>query len=121
DAFHPRQQLARLERLSDVVVRAGFEPHDSVHGFRSDRDHDDANARTLLSQPPRESESVFAWQSDIEQDECWHFALDQLAWRASPVSPAHLKFLSSQIAHKYSALRGLIFDDYDMGAAVHPV
>jgi hypothetical protein len=37
----PRQQLARLERLGDVVVGAALEPADPVVGFDPRRDHDD--------------------------------------------------------------------------------
>src|SRR4051794_24935940 len=64
----PRQQLAEVERLDQVVVRAGVEPGDPV-GHRVARgEHQDRGADLAVAQPPAGLEPVDARQVDVEDD-----------------------------------------------------
>ena len=51
DALHPRQQLARTERLRDIVVRADLQSHDPIGLFAARGEHDDRDIG--LSRSPR--------------------------------------------------------------------
>src|SRR5271169_613416 len=78
-ALDPRQELARLERLGDVVVGAAFEPDDTIDGIAGGGDHDDPDAAAPLAQPARQREPVLPRQPDIEHDQGRQFALDEPA------------------------------------------
>ena len=65
-ALHPREQLAQVERLADVVVGADLEADHAVDHLAGRRDHDDGDV-VALAQPAREREPVLARQAHVEQ------------------------------------------------------
>jgi hypothetical protein len=68
-AFDPRQQLAQMKRLRQVIIGAHFEPDDAVNGFAPAGQDDDADARLLVAQRPRQGQTVLAGQHQIENHE----------------------------------------------------
>ena len=62
------EQLAQVERLGDVVVRADLEADDLVDGVPP-AGHDDQAAVPVLAQLTRDREAVLAGQAEIQQDE----------------------------------------------------
>jgi hypothetical protein len=73
-----RQQFAWLKWFGNIVVRTGLEPDYTVHGIGGGGYHDDSDSRTFLAQPSRYRETIFVWQTDIEQHERWTIALHEL-------------------------------------------
>ena len=118
-ALDPRQQLARLEWLSDVVVGAGFQPDHSVDGVGGCRHHDDADAPALLAQPARERKAVLAGQADIEQHQRRQLALEQPAQRDAAVGAADAEILFAEVIDQQLTLRRLVLDHDDMRTVIH--
>ena len=86
-ALDARQQLARLERLGDVVVGAEFEADDAVDRLAGRGHHDDADLAAALAQPARQREAVLAGQADVEQDQLRQVPFDQLTQRGASSTP----------------------------------
>ena len=118
-ALDPRQQLARLERLGDVVVGAGLQPDDAVHRVGGRGHHDDADAAALLAQPARQGEPVLARQVDVEQYECRRLLLDEAAQCSAAIGGADPKILPGEIVGEQLPLRRLVIDHDNMGPRVH--
>ena len=66
-ALDPRQQLARIEGLGDVVVRAHLEADDLVDVVVAAGEQDDADRRVARAQLTRQRQAVLAGQIDVEQ------------------------------------------------------
>src|SRR6516162_2938855 len=96
-ALDPRQELARLERLGDVVVGAGLQPDDPVHRIGGRSDHDNADVAALFAQPARQCEPVLAWQVDVEQYQRRRFTLNEAAQRSAAIDGADLEILPGEI------------------------
>ena len=118
-ALHAGEQLARLERLGDVVVGAGLEPDHPVHGVGRGRHHDDADAARALAQPAREDEAVLARQADVEQHQRRQLALQQLAQGGAAVGAADAEVLLAKVVDQQLPLRRLILDHDNMRTMVH--
>ena len=54
-----RRQLAKAERLGDVVVGAHFEPRDAIALARSSREHDDRGLRGVRSRPQDADDQIW--------------------------------------------------------------
>ena len=83
DAQHrlePRLQLRKLDRLCDVVVRAGLESFDLVLGRVERRLHDDRNERQIRVRlhAPRDFHSVDVRHHYVEEDQIGGRRLDLL-------------------------------------------
>ena len=65
DGAQPRQQLARLERLGQVVVGAQLEADDAVHGVAARGQHQDRRLRAG-AHAPADLEAVDIGQHQIE-------------------------------------------------------
>ena len=118
-ALHARQQLARLERLGDVVVGAGFQADHPVDGIGRGRHHDDADAAGALAQPARQDEAVLARQADIEQHQRRQLALQELAQRGAAVGAADAEILLAEVVDQQLTLRRLVLDHHNMRPMVH--
>ena len=118
-ALDAGQQFARLERLGDVVVGAGFQADHAVDRIGRRRHHDDADAAAALAQPARQREAVLAGQPDIQQHQCRKLALNQLAQRRAAVGAAHAEALPAEVVDEELALRRLVLDHHDMRPVVH--
>src|SRR6185295_6820583 len=66
NTLQPRAQLARIERLGDVVVGADLKAGDAVDHVARAGDHDDADV-VALAQIARQRQAVLARQPDVEQ------------------------------------------------------
>ena len=67
-AADARKQFARFERLGQIVVRAHFEPKDTVQRRAARGQHDDRN-RGLRAQIAAQRQTVFARQSEVQHDQ----------------------------------------------------
>ena len=65
---HPRQQLARAERLGEVVVRPHFQADDAVGLLAHGGQHQDRDVRAFADLAA-ELEAVLAGEHDVEDDE----------------------------------------------------
>ena len=73
DRAHPRDELARRERLDDVVVGAELETDDAVDLLAARREHDDRNVGRLADLPGEVS-AVAVGEHHVEQHEVGLFA-----------------------------------------------
>ncbi len=64
---HAREQLVEVERLHDVVVRAGVEPGDPVGDGLTRGQHQHGRAVAARAQPPAHLEPVDIGHQDVEQ------------------------------------------------------
>ena len=65
-ALDPRQQLARIEGLAQVIVSADFEADDAVYVLALGREHDDGCAVIGRAQAPANRQAVFTGQHQVE-------------------------------------------------------
>ena len=70
-----REQLARRERLREVVVGAELEPADAIGLLVARRQHDDGHARPR-SDLPAHIEAVHVGQADVEDDDAHRITLE---------------------------------------------
>ena len=82
DRAHPRHQLARAERLGQVVVGAELEADQLVALLDARGEHDDRHAG-VLAQRPRHVEAVHLRQAQVEHDEI-RLARSRLRQRVRP-------------------------------------
>ena len=68
DRLDPRRELARRERLRDVVVGADLEPRDAIGLLVARREHDDRHLRAGAD-AAADLEAVDSRQADVEHDE----------------------------------------------------
>ena len=61
-----RDELARIERLREVVVGADFEPDDAVDVVAFRGEHDDRHVFVAAAQPPADRKPVLARQHEVE-------------------------------------------------------
>jgi signal transduction histidine kinase/HPt (histidine-containing phosphotransfer) domain-containing protein/FixJ family two-component response regulator len=116
---HPRQQLARLERLGDVVVSASLQPNDAVHGVGGRGHHDNAHATALLTKPARQRKPVFARQPNIEHHQRRRFALNKAVQCRAAIDGGDPEVLTGEIVGEQLPLYRLVLDHDDMGSQVH--
>src|SRR6478609_4441032 len=65
----PGEQLGEPERLRDVVVGTGIEPHDRVDLVGAGGQHEHGNGAALLTQPPAHLEAVHLRQAEVEHQQ----------------------------------------------------
>ncbi len=100
--LQPRQQLAHLERFSQVIVRAELEADDLVDRLAARREHDQRCRDTAPAQVAAEIEPALARQHDVEDDRVEALArgarqaglavvagLDRVPLVAQPVGQGH--------------------------------
>ena len=68
DRLHPRRQLARVERLAEVVVRAHLEADDPIHLLRARRQHQDRHVG-VLAQLAADVEPALLRHHQVEHDQ----------------------------------------------------
>ena len=123
DALQPGAQLARVERLRDVVVGAHLEADDAVHDLARAGHHDDPEV-VALAQVPREREAVLARQADVEQHHLGHAALELGAHRGAAVGLDDLVAVRGQVLDEHVAHGAVVVDDQHLArihfACAHP-
>ena len=66
---HPGQQLLGVERLGQVVIRAGVEPRDPIGGLGARRQHEDRHPVALGSQHPTDGQTVDGRHHQVEDQQ----------------------------------------------------
>ena len=121
DGAHPRQQLARVERLGQVVVGAELEPDDLVDVVALGGEHDDRRVGALgqRADAAADLEPVDAGEHDVEQ----HHVEVALLQRGQPALPVAGDgdvdlVLTEILGHERSEL-GVVVDEERGGPLVH--
>ena len=73
-----RDELARIERLGQVVVGAHLEADDAVDVLALGRQHDDRHGLAGAAQAPADGQPVLAGQHQVEHDQVRRVALQLL-------------------------------------------
>ena len=108
----PRDQLLRLERLDDVVVRAGLEAQDHVDGVALGREHDDRHAG-LGADLAADVDPVDTWQHQVEQHKIGVSVPEHLH-RLVPVGDeGRLESLATEHDAEHLGQGGVVVDDED--------
>ncbi len=96
---HPRQQLARVERLHDVVVGAHLEADHPVGvlGHRGQHDHRHLGGRAQVA---AERQPVLARHHDVEHHEIDRAALEELARARRGLGAADAEAVPGEIASR---------------------
>ncbi len=98
-----RDQLARIERLGQVVVGAHLEADDAIDVLALGGQHDDRHRLARAAQAPADREAVFAGQHEVEHEQVRRVALQLLVEVARVGERLHLEALLGQIAHQQVA------------------
>ena len=109
-----RDELARIERLRQVVVGAHLEPDDAIDVLALRRQHDDRHAFAGAAQPAADGEPVLAGQHEVEHDEVRRIALQLLVEVARVGQRRDLEALLGQIARQEVAQAHVVVDDEDL-------
>ncbi len=110
-----RDELARIERLGQVVVGAHLEADDAIDVLALGRQHDDRHRLAGAAQAPAHGETVFAGQHEVEHDQVRRVALQLLVELARVGKRRHLEALLGQIAGEQVAQAHVVVDDEDLG------
>ena len=70
DRPHAREQLAKLERLDEIIVGTEIEPRHAIVESVTRGEHEHRRAIALLSRSPQHFQSRAARQAEIEQHSC---------------------------------------------------
>ena len=110
-----RDELARIEGLRQVIVRAHLQPDDAVDILALGGQHDDRHRFAGAAQPPARRETVLAGQHQVEHEQMRRIAL-QLAVELRRVRQRRdLEALLGEIARQQIAQPHVVVDDEDPG------
>src|SRR3954447_7109832 len=113
---HPGEELLALERLDQVVVRAGVQPLDARLQCVAGGEHEDRDV-TVGAQALGDLEAVQAGQAEVEQDDVGHVGAG-IAQRAFAIADeAHLVALQAQRALQRLVDLHIVFHDQHAGRA----
>jgi hypothetical protein len=121
----PREQLARVERLGQIVVGADLEADDAVDILDLRSQHDDRRRIVGGAQAPADRQPVLAGQHQVEHDEVDRLASQHPVQRLRVLGEEHLEALLRQVAPQQVADAGVVVDDDNAvrarrGRGVHP-
>ncbi len=114
-----RHQLARLERLGHVVVRAHLQAQDAVDRLAPRGQHDHGQRR-CGAQIAAEAQAVFMGQVQIKDDQIDRVAIDHPPHRAATVGGDRREAVVLQLLGQERADIAVIVDDQNAGADLHP-
>ena len=112
------EELARIERLHHVVVRADLEADDPV-GFFGERGQQDHRDVGRLAQPAAERQAVLAGHHDVEDDEVDGARLHRPAELLPAIGLADAHAVLGEIAGERIADVGRIVDDENVRRGLH--
>ena len=118
DAGH---ELARTERLGDVIVRSELESQHPIHLGRPGRQHDDRDAaeRVVLAELPADLEPVGSRQHEVEHDQRRSFGGGHGDGALTALGLAHGVALLREVEpHELANIR-LVVDHEDGGVWGH--
>ena len=113
-----RHELARVERLGQVIVGAHLETDDAVDVLALRGQHDDGHRFARRAQAAAYREPVLAGQHEVEDHEARRIAL-QLAVEVARIGQrGHLEPLLAQVTREKIAQPDIVVDDEDLDGAV---
>src|SRR5690242_19882569 len=98
--MNARDELARAERLCQVIVGAHLESDDTVDLLALCGEHDDRDGFACAAKPPAYREAILSWEHQIEYDEMRWIALQLLVEIASVGQHGNLKPLFGEVARQ---------------------
>ena len=104
-------ELARIERLRQIVVGAHFEPDDAIDVLALRRQHDDRHRLAGAAQAAAYRQPVLAGQHEVEHDEMRRIALQLLVEVARVGKRRDVEALLGQIARQEVAQAHVVVDD----------
>ena len=116
-----RDELARVERLRQVIVGAHLEADDAIDFLAFRRQHDDRHRFAGAAQSAADGQPVLARQHQVEHDQVRRVAL-QLAVELRRIGEGRdLEALLGQVARQQVAQAHVVVDDEDLwgGCFVH--
>jgi hypothetical protein len=113
-AAHARDQLARRERLGDVVVGAELEADDAVDLVAARGQEDDRHLARLAN-PLEDLEAARIGQADVEDDQRRGRLADPLQRFLAGRAPGRLEAVGAQRVLQRVGDAGLVLDDEDPG------
>ena len=118
----PRHDLARAERLGDVIVRAYLETDQGVRllGTRGKHQHIYVGG---LADAPERLESVDPWQPHIENDEVGYPAIERVKSLLAGYRLLDIEAVAVEVVREQLPDVCLVVDDEDAPCAhvVHPI
>ena len=118
-ALDAGDQLARIEGLGDVVVRAHLEADDPVDDRAGGRQHDDRDLRVALAQVPREAQAVLAGHVDVHQREVDRMRGGHRPRGAGALGADRRVAVGDEVFLQHLAHVRLVVDDQDRGLGAH--
>ena len=114
DGVDARDELARVERLRQVVVGAHLEPDDAVDVLALRGQHDDRDVLARAAHPAADRQAVLARQHEVEHDEVRRIALQLPVEIARVGKRRDLEALLGQVARQEVAQAHVVVDDEDL-------
>ena len=122
DRGDPQRQLARLERLAEVIVDADLEPEHTLLELGLGGQHQDRNGGRGLAvgaaHPRREGETVLARHHHVEHDEIEGDVAHRRRRLGRIASRRHAVALGEKIAAEQLADAPIVIDDKEMRGIV---
>ena len=116
--LHPHHELARGERLRDIVVGADLETDDAVVGLATGGEHDHRKV-AARADPAAQREPVGAGQHQVEHDELQVLGREKRAGGVAVPGLERVEALTLEVADEDVADEGLVVDDEDGGHELH--
>ena len=110
DRLHAGDELARRERLRDVVVGADLEPGDTVGLLVARREHENRH-RGLRADAAADLEAVDAGQADVEHDEADRVPRELRERLLAGAHPDHAIAVTAEVRPHDRADRLLVLDE----------
>ena len=110
---HARQQLARVERLGQVVVGADLEADDAVDVLHLGGEHDDGRTVAGGAQPAADRQAILARQHQVEDDQVDVLARHQPVQGLAVLGQEDVEAFLAQIAAQQVADAGVVVEDDD--------
>ena len=117
---NPRQQLARAERLRDVVVAADLQSQHTIELLASGREEEDRNigCGCIRAELAAEVEAVAIGQHDVQKDQVRAVILDRLKGSGQPVEYYNRIAVVTEVVLEEGTKISIVFDDDD--GLLHP-
>ena len=118
-----RDQLARVEGLGQVVVRAHLQADDAVDVLALGGEHDDGHGVLRAAQAPADRQAVFAGEHQVEHQQIDALARKLLVHARRVRDGVHREPLLGEIALQQVAQPQIVVDDQDscLGIGHRPV
>ena len=117
-ALHARDELARVERLRQVVVGADLEPDDLVDVLVARGEHDDRHVGALAD-AAADLDPVHVGQVEVEDDQRRHLGGDRVQRPGARADRPHAVAGVLQVERDERRDRLLVLDDEHRGRAAH--